>query len=1421
MGGGKSGTTTQTVSIPPEVLARYNSVNARAEQVASQPFQAYQGQFVAPLTETQQQGIQQTTAASQAAQPYYQAASQQLINAQQAAQPAIGAAYQSLGSASDVGANLAQTALQQYSGAQQAAQPYYGAASQGIGRALNVAQPYQMGSTGLAMAGAQSVNPQDLNINKFMSPYTQSVADTTFQALRQQQAQEMQGATANAIRSGAFGGDRAGLVAANLARQQQLGTAQAMMPIYQQAYNQALQTAQQQQGVDLSAQQSNRAALQQAAQQLASIGQQGFGQQLSAAQQQAGIGKDIYSMGIGTGQSLAGLGQQQFGQGATTAQQLAALGQQQYGMGASTAQNLAQLGSGAQQAALQGAQAQLGAGTLEQQTQQADTTARYQQFLQERGYPFQVAQFLANIAMGTGALSGSTTTTTQPMPFFSDIRLKENVEPIGKTFDGQNIYKYNYKGEPGTQIGLMAQEVEHKKPEAVGLASGFKTVDYDKATEDAAELAHDNPKEHRGHYAPGGLVDPSDLSAILAAQKQAFGPFAQHGLYGSDTNQGPYGGKSGIVPSANLPVGRLMTAGSAPAPRQSGLGQAFSDVEKVTGLYDRAKPLLEKAKNVVNQDVKPDAPATAEKIIENQNDIKNPLDDIEQVRSMGGVVPGFAKGGTAPINPYNDKDPFSYFPDEALDVKEAPELSKPGQPPSSQSGGSGIGSAIGAASSLIGIGSKVLPFIAGLFSDERLKHNIEPVGKTFDGQNIYKYDFGDGRTQIGLMAQEVLNKRPQAVGEKDGFLTVDYDEAIKSPRERDNLQDGGVPSELDIERAKLAIAKNESGGNYEALGPDVRGDRAYGKYQVMGKNIPSWTEEAIGQRMSPQDFLRNPDAQERVFEHHFGKAYSKYGTPQDAASVWFSGRPMAKAGNAADVLGTTVPSYVSKFMSTYSNSGKDIAPENAQYASGIVPSLGKKPNSDEAGLSAKLAEYLPSKRDEKGQQSVDWKKTLVPLLSGLGTMAQSRSPFLGAAILEGLGGGAQAYANLEQQQQGIAESAGRERVSQVQAEKILSSIPRDALITDQSGRTLGVRVYVNGEATMVPISEYYKAQREGRPYKLTPVVGGVSGAPVEKNLSTQLPIKTVEEQPSFKVPVSQVEQKPIAEIKQPVEEAFSDKKESQKITPYQNIDDELKKIAEKNAKGVQETGFAVLEKSPEANPFDAQAVVAAEANKNRQQRLMLARSLGEIPREGLVSANEFSAKVATPVVQYVNGLLNTIGADFRINKAEDLANAEIARKISTQLASRQTNESGQRAYGALEEIMKAIPSQMNTPQGAGALVADIMMIGQREQDIDRYLRKMREHAEKETGVNVNESRYIGRGLVDEYLKRMDSTYTKEKENLKKMYLQPLEYKDKDTGQTVKTYLMPFIIQNGGKLPKKLEDAVKEKYGEDILRYFRG
>ncbi|MEO3387317.1 phage tail length tape measure family protein, partial [Mesorhizobium sp. CAU 1741] len=116
-----------------------------------------------------------------------------------------------------------------------------------------------------------------------------------------------------------------------------------------------------------------------------------------------------------------------------------------------------------------------------------------------------------------------------------------------------------------------------------------------------------------------------------------------------------------------------------------------------------------------------------------------------------------------------------------------------------------------------------------------------------------------------------------------------------------------------------AIRKIESGsyaGNYSAQGPIIRsgsyaGDRAYGAYQVMGNNIASWTKEVLGHSLTISEFVADRAAQDAVFFKKFGASVDKFGSFADGASVWFSGRPLSRAGNSSDGY-NTVPQYVQK-----------------------------------------------------------------------------------------------------------------------------------------------------------------------------------------------------------------------------------------------------------------------------------------------------------------------------------------------------------------------------------------------------------------------------------------------------------------------------------------------------------------------------
>jgi hypothetical protein len=109
-----------------------------------------------------------------------------------------------------------------------------------------------------------------------------------------------------------------------------------------------------------------------------------------------------------------------------------------------------------------------------------------------------------------------------------------------------------------------------------------------------------------------------------------------------------------------------------------------------------------------------------------------------------------------------------------------------------------------------------------------------------------------------------------------------------------------------------AISGIESGGNYRAVGPQTGKGRALGKYQVMDFNVGPWTEQALGQRMTPMQFLASPEAQDKVFEHIFGGYVKKHG-PEGAARAWFAGEGGMNNPNAKDILGTTVSAYAEKF----------------------------------------------------------------------------------------------------------------------------------------------------------------------------------------------------------------------------------------------------------------------------------------------------------------------------------------------------------------------------------------------------------------------------------------------------------------------------------------------------------------------------
>lgn len=341
--------------------------------------------------------------------------------------------------------------------------PTQNSAIQGIQNSQGAYNPYAQAAQGYISQGTNQITPSQFStsaVQQYENPFQQDVINSTMAQINQQNQMQQQQLTGNAISKGAWGGDRAAIAQSSLAGQQALASNSTLANLNSQNYSQALGEFNTQQQAGLAAQQQN-----------ASNSLQGAG--LTGA-----LGNYAYQ------NQMSGLG------------------------------------------------AQLNAGSLQQQTSQNDLNAQYQQFQQQQAYPFNTTQWLSGITSGLGSQMGGTTSTQSPAPnaasgmlsgalsggslgymlapalgfgaasgagvgalaglLLSDKRAKEDINKVGKLDNGLPVYTFKYKGDNTTHMGLMAQDVEKKNPDAVHDVNGLKAVDYDSAS-----------------YADGGTIDYS------------------------------------------------------------------------------------------------------------------------------------------------------------------------------------------------------------------------------------------------------------------------------------------------------------------------------------------------------------------------------------------------------------------------------------------------------------------------------------------------------------------------------------------------------------------------------------------------------------------------------------------------------------------------------------------------------------------------------------------------------------------------------------------------------------------------------------------------------------------------------------------------------------------------------------------------
>jgi len=263
---------------------------------------------------------------------------------------------------------------------------------------------------------------------QYMNPFTEQVTNAAIRNLQEQSALASQGQRAQAVQRGAFGGARQGVQEAVL----QAETAKKAGDITAQLQTQAFQNAAQRFAAD-------RAA--------AATGQMQAAQAIPALQQQLG------------------------------------------------------------QVGLQEAAAATQFGGLQQAVEQQRLLEDYRDFVEEQGFQRGQLGFLSSLLTGApirsygeersgtvGQVIGGTSPFGQiagavgaayGAGMFSDRRLKEDIELVGKSPSGINIYEFSYIDSPDRYQGVMAHEV----PEASFEVGGYLAVDYDKVDVDFKKLS--------------------------------------------------------------------------------------------------------------------------------------------------------------------------------------------------------------------------------------------------------------------------------------------------------------------------------------------------------------------------------------------------------------------------------------------------------------------------------------------------------------------------------------------------------------------------------------------------------------------------------------------------------------------------------------------------------------------------------------------------------------------------------------------------------------------------------------------------------------------------------------------------------------------------------------------------------------------
>jgi hypothetical protein len=785
---------------------------------------------------------------------------------------------------------------------------------------------------------------------------------------------------------------------------------------------------------------------------------------------------------------------------------------------------------------------------------------------------------------------------------------------------------------------------------------------------------------------------------------------------------------------------------------------------------------------------------------------------------------GYADGGDVedPMKSYGAPQGGLDIPTEMEQPKGLQTPGAPGTDASKLGVGSQLKDAAGLASSLYSAGSAIssaLPAIMAFlpFSDERVKDGMQRVGQLDNGLPVYKYSIGDGPTQIGLSAQEAGGLHPGAAMADDrGILHLDYDRATRAygggldPRA--GYAEGGGMS--DDEYAIRTIATEASGKSPEearAIARVIENRRATGRWGDSYRDVVTarnqfepWNNPGgvnYPMRIAANDprlaMAREAFATRLEGEDPTGGALHFYAptaqaqlarTRGDRVAVpsWARDREYTDLGPTRFVRGVDDP-RASGLMAYAGQPQRSEASGAINQAAGQPAGLGAAATTTAPRQRGFIENLLPTKRDSTGEETTDWKKILIPALTGLGAMASSPSLYAGSAVLQGLGAGAQAYSNLEKREADIAQTqAGTAQTQELTSELIQLQIKGDLFDGPRGPEVImpGGRRIPAGEWDRLGRPPTRSAARETRSLPQTPVppvVGAGAGAGAGAGTGAGA------------VPAG--------------------------------LPKEIADVGDQNYAYLSNSNLQQLAADKNTNdPFTFAADAANKVYGSRMQSMQFAKALSDLPAGGKITS-----QIINPLKERALNLLTLAGvpAGNMPDLVSDVSAADIAAKVRNSLAT--ANVRGP-AVEELNKVFAAIPSEINSKEGQAQLVSSFLVDQQEARERARMFNDYRRYMENKHNLTPGYSLYSGRGLNEAFEAKMRAQYQDDKKQLASMFQDKFYRADKKTPAMVldgqPATVMSYLISNSGRIPDKgLEKALISKYGETAIRraqqYFGG